>query len=228
MKAIWNTVLTLLLAAGMLTAFVGCEKNDSKDNSSSGDDTSVLESSAEEEIEPVTESDPSDMNYELIYDSKKVPDGLAQTIALYFYAIDTQNYSLYLEQINSLYQEYMENMLQEEYGYGMETSLEQYHQSLTDYAGTDTFTITGIELAQADEVLAEDFEEDTDFVAEYLDIYTQVFGEEFSQKLQEESDAIYDVAVTITGEDGDGNAITILDGLELLAAETDGVYGVMG
>ena len=32
--------------------------------------------------EPVTESDPDDMNYKLTYDKDKVPDELANTIAL--------------------------------------------------------------------------------------------------------------------------------------------------
>lgn len=220
MKSIGNTPLVFLLAGVMLTAFVGCGKNEDSSGSSA-------ESNAEESY-TVTESSPENMDYKLTYDSEKVPDDLAQTIAMYFYAIDTQNYNLYLEQINPLYQESMEAFLQEEYGYGMETGLEQYHQTLVGYAGTDDFTITGMEFAQADEVLAENFEEDTDFVAEYLDAYTQVFGEEFTTQLQNEATAIYDIAVTMTGKDGDENAITIIDNLELLVVENDGTFGILG
>ena len=44
----------------------------------------------------------------LTYDKDKVPDELANTIALYFYAVDTQNYDLYLEQINPLYRTSLE------------------------------------------------------------------------------------------------------------------------
>lgn len=222
MKENRNAVLSLLLAAGLLTGLAGCSKTE--DSSS----TASEESAQEESSAIVTDSNPADMNYQLTYDSEKIPDGLAETIAMYFYAIDTQNYSLYLEQINPVYQEYMENMLQEQYGYGLETSMEQYHQTLTNYAGTEDYTITGIELGQAEEVLAEDFEENTDFVAEYLDLYSGVFGDGFEEDFKEKTDAIYDVAVTMTGTDGDGNTLTIFDGLEILAAETDGTYGVLG
>lgn len=220
MKSIWNTSLTLFLAGMMLTAFAGCGKNDAASGSSA-------ENSAEDSY-TVTESNPEDMDYALTYESEKVPDDMAKTIATYFYAIDTQNYNLYLEQIDPLYQESMEAFLQEQYGYGMETGLEQYHQTLVDYAGTDDFTITGMEFALADEVLAENFEEDTDFIAEYLDAYSQAFGEEFTTQLQEEATAIHDIAVTITGKDGDGNDLTILSDLELLVVERNDGYRILG
>ena len=164
----------------------------------------------------------------LTYDKDKVPDELANTVALYFYAVDTQNYDLYLEQINPLYRTSLESLLQEQYGYGLENSMEQLHQNLVNYAGTDNFTIQSLELAQAQEVLAEDFEEDTNFVQEYLNAYTQAFGEEFTKDLEEQSDAIYDIAVTMKGENSDGEEITILDSLEILAAEADGSFGVLG
>ena len=94
--------------------------------------------------------------------------------------------------------------------------------------GTDNFTIQSLELAQAQEVMAEEFEEDTNFVQEYLNAYTQAFGEEFTKDLEEQSDAIYDIAVTMKGENSDGEEITILDNLEILAAEADGSFGVLG
>lgn len=106
--------------------------------------------------------------------------------------------------------------------------MEQLHQNLVNYAGTDNFTIQSLELAQAQEVMAEEFEEDTNFVQEYLNAYTQAFGEEFTKDLEEQSDAIYDIAVTMKGENSDGEEITILDNLEILAAEADGSFGVLG
>jgi hypothetical protein len=82
--------------------------------------------------------------------------------------------------------------------------------------------------AMAEEALADDFDEGTDFTGEYLDTYSEVFGEDFTTQLEEESTGIYDVAVTMTGVEGDGNDITILSGLELLVAETDGSFGILG
>ena len=213
MKHIWKQALALLLACGMAAGAAGCgEKKDKAESSAA--ESSTADSA--DSIEPVTESDPDNMNYKLTYDKDKVPDELANTIALYFYAVDTQNYDLYLEQINPLYRTSLEN------------SMEQLHQNLVNYAGTDNFTIQSLELAQAQEVLAEDFEEDTNFVQEYLNAYTQAFGEEFTKDLEEQSDAIYDIAVTMKGENSDGEEITILDSLEILAAEADGSFGVLG
>ncbi len=228
MKHIWKQALALLLVCGMLTGAAGCGEKKDKTESSTAAESSASDSTAEEETQPITESDPADMNYQLTYDKDKVPDDLANTIAMYFYAVDTQNYDLYLKQINPLYQESLESLLQSEYGHGMENSMEQLHQSLVDYAGTDDFTIESMEFAQAEEVLAEDYEEDTDFVQEYLDAYTQAFGEDFTTKLKEQSDAIYDIAVTMKGKNSDGEEITILDGLEILAVDMDGSFGVLG
>lgn len=228
MKHIWKQALALLLACGMLTGAAGCGEKKDQAESSSAAETSASDSTAEEETQPITESDPADMNYQLDYDKDKVPDDLAHTIAMYFYAVDTQNYDLYLKQINPLYQESLEELLQSEYGHGMENSMEQLHQSLVNYAGTDNFTIESMEFAQAEEVLADSYEEDTDFVQAYLDAYTQTFGEDFTTKLKEQSDAIYDIAVTMKGKNSDGEEITILDGLEILAVDMDGSFGVLG
>ena len=222
MKHIWKSALALAMTAG---AF-GCgSKKDAEEKSTS--ESAASESSAEESAQPVTESDPADMDYQLTYDKDKVPDDLAQTIAMYFYAVDTQNYDLYVKQINPLYQTSLESLMQEKYGYGMENSMEQLRQNLVNYAGSDDFTIESMELAQAQEVLAEDYDADTNFVQEYLNAYTQAFGEDFTKQLEEQSDAIYDIAVTMKGKNSDGEEITILDGLEILVAETDGSFGVI-
>ena len=210
MKHIWKSALALLLALAMTAGAFGCgSKKDAEEKSTS--ESTASESSAEESAQPVTESDPADMDYQLTYDKDKVPDDLAQTIAMYFYAVDTQNYDLYVKQINPLYQTSLESLMQEKYGYGM-----------------DDFTIESMELAQAQEVLAEDYDADTNFVQEYLNAYTQAFGEDFTKQLEEQSDAIYDIAVTMKGKNSDGEEITILDGLEILVAETDGSFGVLG
>ena len=129
MKHIWKSALALLLALGMTAGAFGCgSKKDAEEKSTS--ESTASESSAEESAQPVTESVPEDMDYQLTYDKDKVTDDLAQTIAMYFYAVDTQNYDLYVKQINPLYQTSLESLMQEKYGYGMENSMEQLHQNL--------------------------------------------------------------------------------------------------
>lgn len=192
--------------------------NASDSDSSDSDDTA----------EPVTESDPADMNYQLDYDSNVIPDAMAKTIATYFYAIETQNYDLYTANLDSDYQTATEKMLQEQYGYGMETSMEMYHQSLISAAGTDDCSITAIEMSMADEALAANYDADTDFVEEYLSAFTQVLGEDFTTQLKQDTDALYDVVLNITGENNSGEAISIMSDLEILVTERGDVYGIMG
>lgn len=224
MKTLWKAMLAVLLTGCMAVTATGCEKSsDTSDSSSAADSVETSE-----EQQPVTESDPANMNYTLTYDSEIIPDGLAENVSTYFYAIETQNYELYLQQLNPLYQETMVDFLKENYSYGLETSLEQYHQSLVEYAGTDTFTITELQLLPASEALADKFEENTDFVADYLETYTTVFGEDFTKQLQEDAKTIYDVAVTMKGKDGDDKEITILDNLEMLIIETEDGFGILG
>lgn len=82
--------------------------------------------------------------------------------------------------------------------------MEQLRQNLVNYAGSDDFTIESMELAQAQEVLAEDYDADTNFVQEYLNAYTQAIRCGFTKQLEEQSDAIYDIAVTMKGKNSDG------------------------
>ena len=46
--------------------------------------------------------------------------------------------------------------------------------------------------------------------------------------MKEDATAIYDIAVTMKGNDADGNEITILDNVEVLAVEIDGTFGILG
>lgn len=234
----------VFLAVCMALSLSACGNTEDKASSSEASSKSAQSDSSESDAvpvatdtnadnsddtaEPVTESDPADMNYQLDYDSNVIPDAMAKTIATYFYAIETQNYDLYTANLDSDYQTATEKMLQEQYGYGMETSMEMYHQSLINAAGTDDCSITAIEMSMADEALAANYDADTDFVEEYLSAFTQVLGEDFTAQLKQDTDALYDVVLNITGENSSGEAISIMSDLEILVTERGDVYGIMG
>ena len=234
----------VFLAVCMALSLSACGNTEDKASSSEASSKSAQSDSSESDAvpvatdtnadnsddtaEPVTESDPADMNYQLDYDSNVIPDAMAKTIATYFYAIETQNYDLYTANLDSDYQTATEKMLQEQYGYGMETSMEMYHQSLISAAGTDDCSITAIEMSMADEALAANYDTDTDFVEEYLSAFTQVLGEDFTTQLKQDTDALYDVVLNITGENSSGEAISIMSDLEILVTERGDVYGIMG
>ena len=234
----------VFLAVCMALSLSACGNTEDKASSSEASSKSAQSDSSESDAvpvatdtnadnsdntaEPVTESDPADMNYQLDYDSNVIPDAMANTIATYFYAIETQNYDLYTANLDSDYQTATEKMLQEQYGYGMETSMEMYHQSLISAAGTDDCSITAIEMSMADEALAANYDADTDFVEEYLSAFTQVLGEDFTAQLKQDTDALYDVVLNITGKNSSGEAISIMSDLEILVTERGDVYGIMG
>ena len=234
----------VFLAVCMALSLSACGNTEDKASSSEASSKSAQSDSSESDAvpvatdtnagnsddtaEPVTESDPADMNYQLDYDSSVIPDAMAKTIATYFYAIETQNYDLYTANLDSDYQTATEKMLQEQHGYGMEASMEMYHQSLISAAGTDDCSITAIEMSMADEALAANYDADTDFVEEYLSAFTQVLGEDFTTQLKQDTDALYDVVLNITGENSSGEAISIMSDLEILVTERGDVYGIMG
>lgn len=234
----------VFLAVCMALSLSACGNTEDKASSSEASSKSAQSDSSESDAvpvatdtnadnsddtaEPVTESDPADMNYQLDYDSNVIPDAMAKTIATYFYAIETQNYDLYTANLDSDYQTATEKMLQEQYGYGLETSMEMYHQSLISAAGTDDCSITAIEMSMADEALAANYDADTDFVEEYLSAFTQVLGEDFTAQLKQDTDALYDVVLNITGKNSSGEAISIMSDLEILVTERGDVYGIMG
>lgn len=234
----------VFLAVCMALSLSACGNTEDKASSSEASSKSAQSDSSESDAvpvatdtnadnsddtaEPVTESDPADMNYQLDYDSNVIPDAMAKTIATYFYAIETQNYDLYTANLDSDYQTATEKMLQEQYGYGLETSMEMYHQSLINAAGTDDCSITAIEMSMADEALAANYDADTDFVEEYLSAFTQVLGEDFTAQLKQDTDALYDVVLNITGKNSSGEAISIMSDLEILVTERGDVYGIMG
>ena len=234
----------VFLAVCMALSLSACGNTEDKASSSEASSKSAQSDSSESDAvpvatdtnagnsddtaEPVTESDPADMNYQLDYDSSVIPDAMAKAIATYFYAIETQNYDLYTANLDSDYQTATEKMLQEQHGYGMETSMEMYHQSLISAAGTDDCSITAIEMSMADEALAANYDADTDFVEEYLSAFTQVLGEDFTTQLKQDTDALYDVVLNITGENSSGEAISIMSDLEILVTERGDVYGIMG
>ena len=76
--------------------------------------------------------------------------------------------------------------------------------------------------------IAANYDADTDFVEEYLSAFTQVLGEDFTTQLKQDTDALYDVVLNITGENSSGEAISIMSDLEILVTERGDVYGVMG
>lgn len=212
-----RSVLTGGFTIGVLLSLCGCDR-----------DTTSSQTSSSADSYTVTESDPAAMDYTLTYDSETIPAGAAQAIAQYFYAIETQNYDLYVQQINEVYQTYLSSLSETDGArVSLEAGLEQCHQMLVSYAGTDDFTITALEMIPA-QSLAEEAGVDEDFVETYMDVFVELFGESFATDLEAQSDALYDIAVTMQGVDADGNEITLLEESEIMVVCSGETYTILG
>ena len=55
-----------------------------------------------------------------------------------------------------------------------------------------------------------------------------MLGEDFTAQLKQDTDALYDVVLNITGKNSSGEAISIMSDLEILVTERGDVYGIMG
>ncbi len=218
-----TTAVAIALVAAAAT-FTAC--GDDTEESSSG----VADADLTEEVEvpeDFTTVTSAGTGYTISY-SEDVPADLAETIACYFDAIYRGDFDDYLTYVNPTYQDAMEAALQENYGYGLDEDFESFQEALVSYAGTDDYTITEIVMELAETALADEYEEDTDFVDDYLSAYTSFLGDEFLDAIGENTTALYDICFTMYGVDGDGNAITIMDQLEILMAEEDGKFGAFG
>lgn len=225
----YKKILSLLLAGCMVFGFAGCGSSESDDSSSEETTSAENGDSSEEDADPSKNTVASIpvSDWEIQCDS--VDKDLATTIANYYYSIEIQDYDLYQEQMNSAYRDAMEPWLQDNYGYGIETSFEQYYDALVDAAETSNFALNGVTVELAEEALADDFEEDTDFIQDYLDTYSSVLGDDFVTTLENESKDFIDVAVTLTAVDEDGETFNVLDQIEVLVVEqTDGSYSILG
>ena len=201
------------------------ESNTETSLSASGTDADAQGTAVETQpkAELPTESDIKDMTYDLEYESDDVPEACADAIATYFYAIETQNFQMYRSSLYTPYADQIDAWLQENYGYGLETALESFHQMLTDNAGTEQYHITAIEMTPAQPAS----EEDSNFLDDYLTTYNSILGDTFSKEVSEDADQVWDIAVTLKA-DCDGTEKELITGNEVLMVGKDGVYTILG
>ena len=130
------------------------------DESSTDADSSSDESSDESSDDSSTADESSVVygNYEIEAEDG-VDSACADVIKAYFTAIEEQDFNAYKATLYDYYYNVYNDWLQDNQGYGMETTMEQMHQSLLDSAGGDHLVVTGITVklataeGNADEVM---------------------------------------------------------------------------
>lgn len=275
MKKSWRAILCGVMAIAMTASLAGCGSSDdssSESDSSSAAETTAADSSTADESSTDADSSSDESSESSSDDSStadessvvygnyeiEAEDGVdsacADVIKAYFTAIEEQDFDAYKATLYDYYYNVYSDWLQDNYSYGMETNMEQMHQTLLDNAGGDHLVITGItvkpsttedngdvaEETVSEEVAAEETtsadsstetatEEATeDLPTQYLSLYESLLGEGFADEVRKDVDNVYVVSFTMKGTVDGGEETTIMDGKELLVVEKDGAYYVLG
>lgn len=278
MKKSWRAILCGVMAIAMTASLAGCGSSDdssSESDSSSAAETTVADSSAADESSTDADSSSDESSESSSDDSStaeessvvygnyeiEAEDGVdsacADAIKAYFTAIEEQDFDAYKATLYNYYYNVYNDWLQDNQGYGMETTMEQMHQALLDSAGGDHLVVTGITVKlataegnadEAEEIASEEAaaEESTasdstgstaeattegeteDLPTQYLSIYEQILGEGFADEVKKDVDKAFVVAFTMKGTVDGGEEKTIMDGYDLMMVEKDGAYYILG
>ena len=189
-------MLTTVLAGAMLLG--GC-------GGSSTDSPAATEAAAQMQV---------------LYDKENLDPDCAAVVEEYFTAINNQDYEAYKTCIFPVYYEYMEQMLQEHYQYGMEQS---FRKRCTGFLteGHSSYRFTSLQLSYAaDESLDS-----------YFSSMKSVFGEDFQQDAEGAMESHHVVLFSLSGQyDNTGEERTLVQDNELIVAKakSDGRYYVFG
>ena len=252
-----------VMAIAMTASLAGCGSSDdssSESDSSSAAETTAADSSAADESSTDADSS-SDESSESSSDDSSTADESSVVYGNYEIeaedGVDSACADVYKATLYDYYYNVYNDWLQDNQGYGMETTMEQMHQSLLDSAGGDHLVVTGItvklataegnadeaeeiasEEAAAEETTSSDSTDDTaeattegeteDLPTQYLGIYEQILGEGFADEVKKDVDKAFVISFTMKGTVDGGEEKTIMDGYDLMMVEKDGAYYVLG
>lgn len=251
MKRSWEAILCGVFAVAMigsLTACGGTEEDSSQ--SSEAETTAADENSTAETDAAVTDADASaadstdadsSSQADVVYGTYEVEaeegveQACADVIKAYFTAIEEQDFEAYKATLYDYYYNVYNSWLQDNYDYGMETTMEQMHQTLLDNAGGDNLVITGVSVRPSTTEGVEattnsegETEATEDLPTQYLHIYEELLGEGFTDEVKKDVDNALVVAFTMKGTVDGGEEKTVMEGYDLMMVEKDGAYYILG
>ena len=254
MKKNWKTVLCGIFAMMMAVSLTACGGTEEDSSQSSEAETTAEESStvdtetdadsAEAEDSDAADADTTDADSssqaDVVYGTYDIEaeDGVdqacADVIKAYFTAIEEQTFEDYKATLYDYYYNVYDSWLQDNYGYGMETTMEQMHQTLLDSAGGDNLVITGVSVrpSTSEGVEATNSEGETeateDLPTQYLHIYEELLGEGFADEVKKDVSNALVISFTMKGTVDGGEEKTIMEGYDLMMVEKDGAYYILG
>lgn len=216
----------LLIAMSMLFCQPLYSCSEKQNDSSKADNSNTSEAVT---AQPTTSADEAELGeyvfsengIKLYYDENEFAEevdvaGIVAALEKYFLTFSQSDYDSYLECIHPEYLKQMNDYLERDFGYGMETSFETQCENLKTNAGGD-YTITRIKV----EAPAEDGSED------YLTYLGEIYGTDFYDTIKTDSDAIHDLIFYVMVEAG-GVETLLISEFEIVFAEKDGKYYAFG
>lgn len=225
MKKSAKTALLLAMSILFCQPLYSC--SDKKNESSTIAESSST--SAEATTQPTTSEDEAELGeyvfsesgVKLYYDETEFAEdvdiaAIVEALEKYFITYSQADYESYLDCIHPEYLKQMNDYLERDFGYGMETSFESQCENLKTNAGGD-YTITRIKV----EANAEDGSE------EYLTYLGELFGTDLYETIKSDSDAIHDLIFYVMVE-AEGVETLLISEFEIVFAEKDGKYYAFG
>ncbi len=212
-----------LMTALSLASLIACSEK--KEESPASESSASVSESSVAEGEFVTDPSEPDLGAytvnengrKLYYDPEQFDASLVEALETYFVAFSEKDYDTYLSMAQSDYVEKMEEYLQRDYGYGLQTSFESQCDNLKENAGGE-FKVTRIKVEAPTE----------DGTESYLTGLGEIFGDDtFYDTVVANTDKLHDVIFYIMAE-ANGEETLLISEFEIIFAEKDGKYYMFG
>lgn len=152
------------------------------------------------------------------YDTEVAPKELMNALERYFTSYQQCDFEAYKECLFQGYADRMEEYLQKNYEYGLETSFMNQCDNLKEMAGGE-FTITRIRAIESESESPETF----------FETYDELFETDYYTEINENSDKLYDLYFSImTKAEGEETESLIISDFEIVFAEKDGNFYTFG
>lgn len=218
MKAFTKRILAILMTGCMLVT-ASCSKSKKEESPSE----TVSDSTAE--IEFVTNPDEPDLGAyttsalgtKLYYEPENVSHELMLALEKYFITFAERDFETYKECVHPEYIKEMNEFLEAEHGYDIETSFNSQCDNLSVNAGGD-FRVSRIRAELPEEINP----------AVCLDYLNEFFEtESFYETINNSADALYHLVFYVMS-DANGEETLLISEFEIVFAEIDGKYYTFG
>ncbi|MDE6102350.1 MAG: hypothetical protein K2F73_05180 [Ruminococcus sp.] len=218
--------LVMTIALLYCCSFTAC--GDGGKSSPEKEIPSVAEGEVGEIITPAEDDNEYDLGsyrytsggIKLYYDENEYPDNIMLTLEKYFTSFAENDYEKYESCLYSSYIDEMNDFLEENYQYGLETSFKNQRESLSEKMGGD-FKITRIKAEKPEATSDEAIEN-------YFKRLNETFGKDYYSEIKDGVDGFHHLKFYIMAEDSEKTESLLVSEYEIVFAEKDSNYYTFG